>query len=575
MDNHAMIMARYEAWTARELEDEALTQELASIRDHEEEIKDRFYRSLEFGTAGIRGVLGAGTNRMNIYTVRQATQGLADYLNSAVSAPSVAIAYDSRVNSELFAREAACVLAGNGVRVHLYKELMPTPALSYAVRELGCDSGVVITASHNPAKYNGYKAYGSDGCQMSPEIADKVYRIIQKTDIFDGVKRVDLETGLSNGLISYIPDSLIEKYYSRVLRERVNVDAAVQAGLSVVYTPLNGAGNRPVREIFRRMGLSDVTVVPEQEHPDGNFPTCPYPNPELPEAVRLAADLARKRKADLVIATDPDCDRVAVAVRQGEELRSLTGNETGVLLLDYIAKARLENNTMPPEPVAVTSIVSTRLAAKVAKTHGVRMVDVLTGFKFIGEVILGLEEKGEEDRYIFGFEESCGYLSGSYVRDKDAVNGSMLIAEMASYYKLRGKTLVDVLDGLYRQYGIHYNTVDNFAFEGADGMSTMMGLLRRLREERPGSIAGTDIVCWSDYESSEKITAQGTEIIRLPKSNVLEYTLANGCDIIIRPSGTEPKLKIYYSIVADSREKVDHLVSGYQSAVRRLLGIDG
>lgn len=550
-----------------------MTEELASIEGNENEIYERFYRSLEFGTAGLRGVLGAGTNRMNIYTVRQATQGLADYLKEAYDSASVAIAYDSRNNSDVFARETACVLAGNGIQVHLYRELMPTPMLSYAVRELGCQAGVVITASHNPAKYNGYKAYGSDGCQMSPEAADVVYQKILNTDLFGGVTLARFEEALDNGGIAYISDALVNQYYERVLEERVNPDIVEKSGLKVVYTPLNGAGNKPVREVFRRIGLKDVIVVKEQEEPDGNFPTCPYPNPEIAEAIELAVKLAREKGADLVIATDPDCDRVAIAVRQGDEIRRFTGNETGVLLLDYIARARKENNTLPRNPVAVTTIVSTRMAVKVAAHYGVEMVDVLTGFKFIGEVILDLEKKGEENRYIFGFEESCGYLSGGYVRDKDAVDGAMLIAEMASYYKLRGKTLADVLEELYRRHGIHQSAVDNFAFEGADGMAKMEGILETLRSSRPEKIAETPILCWKDYRSSEKVSKEGREVLSLPKSNVLEYELADGCNVIVRPSGTEPKLKVYYSIVADSGDKVEELTGIYTKAVRQLLGL--
>lgn len=565
--------ALYETWVKQTADNPAFAAELQAIRGYEDEIRDRFYRDLEFGTAGLRGVLGLGTNRMNIYTVRQATQGLADCLRASNPSPSAAIAYDSRINSRLFAREAARVFAANGVKVYLYSELMPTPALSYAVRELHCDSGVVITASHNPAKYNGYKAYGSDGCQIGPEVAQAVMANIAKTDLFEGVQLCDFDTALADGRIEYIPESFVQQYIDRVFEEAIRPEACREAGLRLVYTPLNGAGNRCVRTILQKAGVTDVTVVPEQEHPDGNFPTCPYPNPELEETLELGLALCRCTGADLLLATDPDADRVAVAVKSGEDYRILTGNEAGVLLLDYIAGARRAAGTLPQRPVAVKSIVSTKLADAVAKEHGVELISVLTGFKFIGEVIFGLEQQGEGERFIFGFEESCGYLSGGYVRDKDAVDASLLLVEMASVYKLEGKTLLDVLEDIYRRHGIYKNTVDSFAFEGADGMAKMAAIMQGLRENPPEMIGGKAVPVRTDYAVSTRYENGVPTPIALPKSDVLEYELDGGCSVIVRPSGTEPKIKIYYSLVADSRPRVDSLEQACRTACTSLLGL--
>lgn len=563
----------YALWLENVQGDEALRRELSSIAEDAEAIRDRFYRDLAFGTAGLRGVLGAGTNRMNAYTVGRATQGLADYLTARGGAPKAAIAYDSRNGSEEFAREAARVFAANGVEVWLYQELMPTPSLSYAVRELGCDTGVVITASHNPAKYNGYKAYGSDGCQIGPETASEVQKNINETDIFSGVRRMDFRQALAENKIRYIPEAFVDQYLDRVFRESIRPAAAKEAGLRLVYTPLNGAGNRCVRRTLDRLGVTDVTVVPQQEHPDGDFPTCPYPNPELPEALELGLKLCREKNADLLLATDPDADRVSVTVKDGEEYRTLTGNEAGVLLLDYIASARKEQGALPQHPIAVTSIVSSKLAELVAGEHGVEMNYVLTGFKFIGEVILELERKGEEDRFIFGFEESCGYLSGGYVRDKDAVNASLLLVEMASWYKLSGKTLLDRLGELYGAYGYFLNPVDSFAFEGADGMAKMDAMMEALRQSPPEHIGGTDVVTRTDYKTSRSYGIEGEAAIALPKSNVLEFALADGCAVIVRPSGTEPKIKVYYSLVGKTEEEARELARRYAAACGALLGV--
>ncbi len=564
----------YNIWLENTENEEAFATELKSIEGNDAEIKDRFYRDLEFGTAGLRGVLGLGTNRMNIYTVGHATQGLADYLLAAgIKNPTVAIAYDSRINSALFARHTACVFAANGVKAYLYEELMPTPALSFAVRNLKCDAGVVITASHNPAKYNGYKAYGNDGCQIGPETADIVLSNIEKTDIFSGVKCMDFEAGRVNGMIEFIPESDVQKYIDRVFEEAINPEVCKDANLKLVYTPLNGAGNRCVRTILAKIGVSDVTVVSEQELPDGNFPTCPYPNPEMRETLELGISLCKKTSADMLLATDPDADRVAVAVKSGDDYQILSGNEIGVLLLDYIASARITKGTMPKNPVAVKSIVSTKLADAVAKEYGVELVSVLTGFKFIGETILGLEKKSEENRFILGFEESCGYLSGGYVRDKDAVDASMLLCEMASAYKKQGKTLADRLNEIFDKHGIYYNKVESFAFEGADGMEKMAKIMASLRENPAKEIAGAKVVAFTDYKTCECTDESGTKSTGLPKSDVLEFGLDNQCAVIIRPSGTEPKIKIYYSLVGKTRDDVTALGKLYSEKCRTLIGV--
>ncbi len=567
------VQALYERWMAQDLEDLDLKPELLQIEGDKDQIFDRFYRELDFGTAGLRGVLGAGTNRMNIYTVRKATQGLADYLNESEKAPSVAIAYDSRIKSDLFAKEAACVLAANGIKTFIYAELMPTPALSFAVRELKTTAGIVVTASHNPAKYNGYKVYGSDGCQIGPEVASAVLGKIGKVDIFDGVKTICLEDALQKGLVEYIPEEVIQRFLNCVLAQQVNPGICKDAGLKVVYTPLNGAGRRCVTTVLEKMGVTDVTVVPEQEYPDGHFPTCPFPNPEIQEALELGLKLCEATGADLLLATDPDCDRVGIAVKAADGYKLLTGNEVGVLLLNYIASCRLQNGTMPQNPVVVKSIVTTPMVHAVAKDYGVEVVDVLTGFKFIGEYIYSLEQKGEEERYLLGFEESYGYLSGSYVRDKDAVNGSMLIVEMMAYYKTRGKALAEVLEGLYRKYGIYRSIVNNFVFEGADGMKKMADMMESLRQNPISELGGFRVVSTGDYQRSTRVQEGKTSEILLPKSNVLEYELENKTTVIVRPSGTEPKIKVYYSIVGKDETQVKEVFDAVSVDVNRTLGV--
>jgi len=562
----------YNRWKSRLEGDALFSSQLAAIEGDDGEILDRFYCDLSFGTAGLRGVLGLGTNRMNIFTVRRATQGLAEYLLASCDAPSAAIAYDSRIQSDEFARETACVLAAHGIKVHLYQELMPTPALSYAVRQLGCQAGVVITASHNPAKYNGYKAYGPDGCQIGPEVADAVLENIGRLDYFDGIRHMAFDEALAQGLIRYIPENFVQQYISRVCEESLNPAASAKAGLNLVYTPLNGAGKRCVLTALEKMGVTNVTVVPEQAEPDGNFPTCPYPNPEMRETLGLGIALCQKTGADLLLATDPDADRVAVAIRDGGGYRILTGNEVGVLLLDYIASTRHAAGTLPENPVTVKSIVSSKLADAVAGEYGVEMRSVLTGFKFIGEVIAGLEATGEENRFIFGFEESCGYLSGGFVRDKDAVNASVLLVEMASAYKLAGKSLINVLDSIYDKHGIYRNLVSSFAFEGADGMQKMADIMDALRKNPPAQIAGEDVAYRVDYKVSTRWDGEDVTALSLPASDVLEYGVGSGSSFIIRPSGTEPKIKIYYSLVGRTLAEVDSVTPGYKAACEAFLG---
>lgn len=572
------IRQEYELWcqqTTLKNEDEDLITELLEIAKNDDEIYDRFYCELTFGTAGLRGVIGAGTNRMNIYTVRRATKGLAVYLNERYDSPSVAISFDSRIKSELFARESARVLAGNGIRVHISKELQPTPVLSYAVRELKCSAGIMITASHNPAKYNGYKCYGEDGCQITEIAAGKILDLIGKEDLFEIQGVSDFEAGVKSGMISYIDDSLYESYLKRVLGQSIHPGVCKGSGLRVVFTPLNGAGNKPVRKILELAGSEDIHVVPQQEHPDGNFPTCGYPNPEFKEALNLAIELGLQVKSDLVIATDPDSDRVGIAVRQGNNFRLMTGNEVGILLANYILSGRAENKTLPVDPVIIRTVVSSTLVDKIAKDYGAQVVSVLTGFKYIGEHILNLENKGQEDRFVFGFEESYGYLAGSYVRDKDAVVASMLIYEMAVFYCDNGMTLVDVLEELYKKYGLHVNTTLNYTFDGASGMSKMYQIMGHLREKPHTQIAGYRVEGIADYMASRHkntVTGEVSEI-KLPKSNMLCYNLSGGNSIIIRPSGTEPKIKAYITVVSDSREHCDKLTKNFSREVTEMMGL--
>ena len=551
-----MYMDDYKRWASAELEDPALTQELQKIAGNEDEIKDRFAVALKFGTAGLRGVLGAGSNRMNIYVVRQATQGLANWVKTQGGKQLVAISYDSRINSDVFAKTAACVLAANGIKVRIYDALMPVPALSFATRFYGANAGIMVTASHNPAKYNGYKAYGPDGCQMTDDAAAIVYAEIQKTDILEGAKLISFEEGLSSGLISYVGEDCKEALYDAIKARSVRPGLCKTAGLKLVYSPLNGSGLVPVTRVLHDIGIDDITIVPEQQYPDGNFPTCPYPNPEIFEALRLGLELAKKSGADLMLATDPDADRVGIAIKCPDGSYELvSGNEVGVLLLDYICAGRIEKGTMPANPVAVKSIVSTPLADAVAESYGVEMRSVLTGFKWIGDQIAGLEAAGEVDRFIFGFEESYGYLAGPYVRDKDAIIGSMLICEMAAYYRSIGSSIKERLEAIYAKFGRYLNKVDSFEFPGLSGMDKMAGIMESLRKAPPADIAGYKVVKVTDYEKPQETG--------LPAANVLIFSLEGGATVVVRPSGTEPKIKTYFTTlgkdVAEAQAQKDKL----------------
>ena len=543
------IRAEYSRWLERAVDDSDLIEELRGLDPDGGEVSDRFYRDLAFGTGGLRGVLGAGTNRMNIYTVRRATQGLCAWLKASGGAPSVAIAHDSRIKSDLFAREAARVLAANGVTAWIYPRLEPTPALSWAVRYFHCGAGICVTASHNPAKYNGYKVYGPDGGQITLEAAEHVQAAIDSTDPFDGVALADFDAAVADGRIRYIPEQCLEDFLDAV--QKLSLSGGAE-DLSVVYTPLNGSGLECVTKILGRIGVKDVTVVPEQEHPDGHFPTCPYPNPEEREAMLRGLELCEKLRPDLLLGTDPDCDRMGSAVPEGDGYRLLTGNEMGVLLLDYICRRRLELGTMPEKPVAVTTIVSTDMADAVAAEYGVELRRVLTGFKFIGEQIGLLEAEGHGERFLFGFEESYGYLSGSHVRDKDAVNASMLCCEMAAWYKKQGMTLADAIRALYEKHGYTCCAVKSFAFEGEGGMERMAAVMDSLRAAPPAEIAGRAVTGRTDYQTGEGVA------LELPRSNVLEYRM-DGAKLIVRPSGTEPKIKVYLSARAESMERAQEI----------------
>ena len=535
-----MYMDDYKRWLAADLEDPALIEELKKIEGQEEQIKDRFAVSLKFGTAGLRGVLGAGSNRMNIYVVRQATQGLANWVKTQGGNQLVAISYDSRINSDVFAKTAACVLAANGIKVRIYDALMPVPALSFATRYYEANAGIMVTASHNPAKYNGYKAYGPDGCQMTDDAAAVVYAEIQNTDILTGAKLISFEEGIEKGLIEYVGEDCKEALYDAIKARSVRPGLCKTAGLKLVYSPLNGSGLVPVMRVLNDIGIDDITIVPEQKYPDGNFPTCPYPNPEIFEALRLGLELAEKSGADLMLATDPDADRVGIAIKCPDGSYELvSGNEVGVLLLDYICEGRIEKGTMPKKAVAVKSIVSTPLADAVAANYGVELRSVLTGFKWIGDQIAGLEAAGEVDRFIFGFEESYGYLAGPYVRDKDAIIGSMLICEMAAYYRSIGSSIKERLEAIYAKYGRYLNKVDSFEFPGLSGMDKMAGIMDSLRNNPPAEIGGYTVTKVVDYKKPEQTG--------LPAANVLIYTLEGGATVVVRPSGTEPKIKTYFT----------------------------
>ncbi len=564
------IKALYALWKEKAVLDKDLQDELKAIEGDEEAILDRFYKNLEFGTGGLRGVIGAGTNRMNVYTVAQATQGLADYLNEEFDEPSVAIAYDSRIKSDVFAECAAGVLAANGIKVYIYPELMPTPMLSFAVRRLGCSSGIVLTASHNPSKYNGFKCYDPRGFQMTDEGAAKTYEYMKKVDMFDGVKRMAFEEALAEDMVDYIEDWLKDEFIEQVLNCSINSDVVKKSGLKVLYTPLNGTGNKPVRRVLKKLGVEDLRVVKAQEKPDGNFPTCPYPNPEIRQVFEEGLKMTEEFPADLMLATDPDCDRVGIAVRDNGEYKLMTGNEVGAMLCEYLLSQLKEKGKLPENPVIVKTIVTTPLISAICKEYGAEMADLLTGFKYIGELVTELDEKGEADRYVLGLEESYGYLTGAHARDKDGVNAAMIICEMAAFYKAQGITLWQFMNSVYEKYGYFFNQLDNYAFEGAAGMQKMSDMMDSLRNQPPKEINGSKVVWVGDYKTGK--TTDGET--GLPKSNVLSYRMESGDTVIVRPSGTEPKIKIYITAKASSREEAENKLSVISESVKTLLGIE-
>lgn len=556
-----MYNEEYQRWLAADLQDADLSPELRKIQGNDEEIKDRFAVSLQFGTAGLRGVLGAGTNRMNIYVVAQATQGLANWVKTQGGTQTVAISFDTRLKSDVFSKTAAGVLAANGIKVRIYDAAMPVPALSFATRYYNCNAGIMVTASHNPAKYNGYKAYGPDGCQMPDQAADVVYNEIQKIDVLNGAQQISFAQGVEDGLIRFVGDDCKKAFYEAIEACQVRPGLAATSGLKLVYSPLNGSGLVPVTQVLKDIGITDITIVPEQEYPNGYFTTCSYPNPEIYAALESGLKLAKECDADLMLATDPDADRVGIAMKCPDSTYELvTGNEMGALLLDYICAGRIEKGTMPKDPVAVMSLVSTPLAKAIAKHYNVELRSVLTGFKWIGDQILNLEKNHQEDRFIFGFEESYGYLAGSYVRDKDAVVASMLICEMAAYYRANGSSIKQRLEEIYSQYGRYFNKTDSFEFPGLSGMDKMAGIMTQLRQEPPAAIGAHKITKAVDFKKSEETG--------LPPANVLLYELENGATVIIRPSGTEPKIKAYFTTLgkdlAEAQAQKDELAAAVE-----------
>ncbi len=541
------LKAKYEIWLEKAVADPDLKPELEAMTGDEAKIEDAFYKDLEFGTAGLRGVIGAGTNRMNVYIVARASQGLSNYVinHFPVEKRSIAISYDSRIKSDVFAKIAAEVFAANGIKAYIFSQLMPVPCVSYATRTLKCAAGIMVTASHNPSKYNGYKVYGADGCQMTTAAANEVLGEIEKLDLFADSKRIAFEEGLKAGSIAWIPDEVYTAFVEEVKKQSVLGDAEINKDVAIVYTPLNGAGLKPVMRTLKETGYTNITVVKEQEQPDGNFPTCPYPNPEIHEAMALGMEYAAKYNADLLLATDPDSDRVGIAVKDKEgSYQLLTGNQTGMLLTDYVCARRTENGTMPKDPVVIKTIVTTDMVEQIASHYGVRTVNVLTGFKYIGEQIGLLEKQGKADSYIFGFEESYGYLSGSYVRDKDAVDAAFLICEMFCYYKTRGISLLDKLDELYKRHGYCLNTLYSYQFEGAAGFAKMKEIMKDFQTAGIRSFGGRKVETLLDYN---------TGIDGLPKENVLKFLLEGHGSVVVRPSGTEPKLKTYVTVSAPDK----------------------
>lgn len=549
----------YKKWVNTQGMDETLLKELNSM--NELQIEDSFYRDLEFGTGGLRGVIGAGTNRMNIYTVAKASLGLAKHIILTVpeGERSIAISRDSRINSDLFARVSAEVFASNGIKVYIYKDISPVPTVSFATRYLHCSYGVMITASHNPSKYNGYKVYGSDGCQITNEAADAILAKINSINPLKLPERRTFEEYMSEGIIEYISDEVMDEYIRNVKSQSLLGDTEIDKNVSIVYSPLNGTGLVPVLRVLQESGYTNITVVKEQEQPDGNFPTCPYPNPEIRETLSLGLEYCKRHDADLMLATDPDCDRVGIAVKNSDgEHVLLSGNEVGLLLLNYICERRTALNKMPDHPVLVKSLVSMDVADKIAEHYGVETINVLTGFKFIGEQIGKLEGEEKEDSYIFGFEESYGYLTGTYVRDKDGVNGASMIVEMFAFYKSQGTSLLDKLDEIWNEYGYCLNTLHSYEFEGPKGMDSMNGIVDAFRVVE-GRFCNLTIEKKIDYQKG---------VDGLPKSNVIKLFLAGGYSLIIRPSGTEPKLKVYISIKSDDKERALSIESRLEKLIK-------
>lgn len=566
----------YNDWLSNATEDKDLIAELESIKDNETEIHERFYTSLKFGTAGLRGIIGAGTNRMNIYVVRQATQGLANYVLKKYGKGAVAISHDSRIKADLFMLEAARVLAANGIKVYITSELQPTPVLSYLVRYFKCQAGIMVTASHNPAAYNGYKAYGEDGCQMTDDAANAVYDEITKLDYFNDVKIADFNEAVKSGMIEYVDDSVYDSYIEKVMEQQVNPGICEGADLKVVYTPLNGTGNKLVRKVLDKIGVKSVSIVKDQELPDGNFTTCPYPNPEIEEALHKGLELCEKEQPDLLLATDPDADRVGIAVKDYDgSYRLITGNENGVMLTNYILSCKKESGSLPEKPVVVKTIVTTKLINQLCEKYGCELKNVLTGFKYIGEVILNLEKNHEENRYLFGFEESYGYLSGTYVRDKDAVVASMLVCEMAAYYKKQGKSLAEVIDGLYEEFGYYLNKTYSFEFSGAAGMQKMSDIMTDVRKNLPEQVAGYKVEKVCDYllKTETDIESGSQTAIDLPQSNVISLNLSDNNAVIIRPSGTEPKIKLYITAVGKDKSDADYVCDKLVASAKEILGL--
>ena len=545
------IKEQYRIWVENAHDDTDVIDELNSMKNDEAKIEDAFYRDLAFGTGGLRGVIGAGTNRMNVHTVAKASQGLANYVirRFATEERKIVVSYDSRIKSDLFAQTASRVFAANGIKVYIYSQLMPTPCLSFAVRKLNCAAGIMVTASHNPSKYNGYKVYGSDGCQITTEAADEILSEIQKLDIFEDVKTLSFEKGIENGLIEYISEDVYTAFVEEVKKQSL-ADDNINKDVAIVYSPLNGTGLKPVLRTLKESGYTNITVVKEQENPDGNFPTCPYPNPEMKEAMSLGIEYAKNHNADLLLATDPDCDRVGIAVKNSEgEYVLISGNEVGLLLLDYICSRRIALGTMPNDPVFVKTVVTIDMAERVAKKYGLRTINVLTGFKFIGEQIGFLEEQGKADSYVFGFEESYGYLSGSYVRDKEAVDGAFLICEMFAYYATQGISLIDKLNALFDEFGYCLNTLHSYEFEGSAGFAKMQGIMEKFHE-------GLDVI---GGKKVREVLDYSKGLDGLPKSDVLKFLLEDNCSVVVRPSGTEPKLKTYISVSAATRADAEIL----------------